>query len=155
LIGKILPRASFARRLVTRAVVVLGLVWLGAFAARSVPHEQTLIFPVGSLFPNATRFGASWTRVDDREPRGGITLNFNAPPPLQIRQHTSLPNGDYIVSIEVRAAKVADYQTSEPISQNEAGAQSSTGGRRVETNIVRRVTLSGGETSIALAAGGF
>ena len=46
---------------------------------RSLPREQTLIFPVGSIFPNATRFAASWRQLGDEEPRGGVSLSFDQP----------------------------------------------------------------------------
>jgi len=116
---------------------------------------------VGSVFPNATRFAASWKKPGDPEPRGGVTLTFDKPPPLQIRQRTKLPNGDYIVSIDIVQAP-----------QNALGANNIDGGRNrtgltpgqtsqagetagsregLQTNIERRVSLTGGEALIALA----
>jgi hypothetical protein len=151
LIGKALARGSLTRRLVTRAIAVLGAVWLGGLIARSFPHDQVLVFPVGSAFPNATRFSASWKRANDSEPRGGVTLAFIAPPPLQIRQHADLPNGDYTLTIEVVVAVVASAEKS---GENPTNAALLLGPRGVQTNIERRVTLAGGETMVALAAGG-
>jgi hypothetical protein len=147
LIGKALARGSLTRRILTRAVVVLGAVWVGGVVMRSFPHDQVLIFPVGSAFPNATRFSASWKRAADHESQGGITLAFTTPPPLQIRQHADLPNGDYTVSIEVVCPAGA--------RQNSLNAELTPEQRGVQTNIERRVTLVGGETVVALAAGGF
>jgi hypothetical protein len=152
LIGKAFARGSLTRRLVTRAAVVLGALWVGGEIARSLPHDQVLVFPVGSVFPNATRFSASWKSSGDSEPRGGITLAFSAPPPLQIRQHADLPNGDYMVSIEVVVSPVA---SSEKAQEHAQTTQLEASSRGVQTNIERRVTLSGGETMVALAAGGF
>jgi hypothetical protein len=108
---------------------------------RNMPHDQVLLFPLGSVFPHAVRFTASWRRVEDAEASGGVTLTFDEGPPLQIRQHASLPNGDYVVSLNVL--------------ENPQNSESSSGGEGVQTNIERRVTLIGGETKIALAAGGF
>jgi hypothetical protein len=151
LIGRAFARGSLTRRLVTRAVVVFGALWVGGQIARSFPHDQVLVFPVGSVFPNATRFSASWKSAGDRETRGGITLAFSAPPPLQIRQHADLPNGDYMVSIEVVVSPVA---SSEKAQENAQNAQLEASSRGMQTNIERRVTLLGGETMVALAAGG-
>jgi hypothetical protein len=141
---------------VTRGVVVLGAVSVGGLVTRSFPHDQTLIFPVGSVFPNATRFSASWKQPGDSEPRGGVTLAFAAPPPLQIRQHTDLPNGDYLVSIEVLVSdpSAADHSSTR-VGENPRNAQVLPQARGVQTNIERRVNLVGGETMVALAAGGF
>jgi hypothetical protein len=108
---------------------------------RGLPHDQVLVFPVGSVFPDAVRFSASWKRVEDSEPSGGVTLRFDKAPPLQIRQHASLPNGDYVVSLNV--------------SENPQTGESFGAGEGVQTNIERRVTLIGGETKVGLAAGGF
>ena len=128
---------------------------------RSIPREQTLVFPVGSVFPNATRFTASWRELGDEEPRGGVSLTFDAPPPLQIRQHAKLPDGDYIVSIDIRQAPRTDKDTETSANgPNRAGPESGrtlqageTAGARegLQTNIERRVSLAGGEALIALA----
>ncbi len=139
-------RHSFGRRIVTRAIVVLGAVFVGGQVMRTLPHDQTLVFPVGSAFPDATRFSASWRTASGgngrnetaaREPSGGVTLSFKSAPPLQIREHTRLPNGDYIVTIE--------------IVHSAGQRETDTVGEGLQTNIERRVSLSGGETMIALA----
>jgi hypothetical protein len=142
---------SVVRRLATRAVVVFGAVWLGGIVMRSLPHDQVLLFPVGSVFPNATRFSASWREARDKESRGGVTLTFTTSPPLQIREHASLPNGDYVVSIEVTAESRDQIAKDSQIGAQTPQVSSGRGG--VQTNIERRVTLAGGETTIALAAG--
>jgi hypothetical protein len=108
---------------------------------RDLPHDQVLVFPIGSVFPNAVRLSASWRRVGDSEPSGGITLTFDKAPPLQISQHASLPNGDYVVSLNVL--------------ENPGNSGSATNSEGVQTNIERRVTLIGGEALVALAAGGY
>jgi len=117
---------------------------------RSVPREQTLIFPLGSVFPNAIRFVASWKQKGDAEPRGGVSLSFEHAPPLQIRQHPRLPNGDYIVTIDILQAPT---RAPEPTEVHAARAGETARGREgLQTNIERRVTLDGGEALIALAA---
>lgn len=155
-----LSQGSFARRVLLRAVVVFGAVSVGGIVMRSLPHDQVLIFPVGSVFPNAKRFSASWKAEGDSEPRGGIRVDFATPPPLQLREHASLPNGDYVVSIEVVAGGDEPGENDaekahETIDKTGKTPTPSAPARGLETNIVRRVSLSGGETLVALAAGGF
>lgn len=137
MIGDRFAPGSFARRIVTRAVVVLGAVLLGGQVMRTLPHDQTLIFPIGSTFPNATRFSASWQQPGATEPSGGVTVNFQSAPPLQFRQHTRVPNGDYIVTILIVQGAIESTQTR-------------VASEGLQTNIERRVNLDGGETLIAL-----
>ena len=147
-----LARGSFARRLVTRAVVVLGAVLIGGQVMRTLPRDQTLIFPVGSVFPNATRFAASWKQAGDSEPRGGVTLAFTNAPPLQIRQHAQLPDGDYIVTIEIGRSVENAGDASIPASNtNRKRGETSGTFEGLQTNIERRVSLGGGEKMILLA----
>ena len=139
-------------------MVVLGAVLVGGQLMRAVPREQTLIFPVGSVFPNATRFAASWKQPGDEEARGGVSLTFDQAPPLQIREHARLPDGDYIVTIDILQAPRQAPREEEPEKASQQGrAQASqtgeTSGSRegLQTNIERRVSLAGGEALIALA----
>jgi hypothetical protein len=139
--------------LATRAVVVLGAVVVGGQLMRAAPREQILIFPVGSEFPNATRFAASWKQPGEVEPRGGVSLTFDQAPPLQIRQRAKLPDGDYIVTIDIlhsnRALERApEAEKAEP---TKPAAKTSVSREGLQTNIERRVSLVGGEVLIALA----
>ncbi len=152
-IAQAFAQGSFARRLATRAVVMFGAIWLGGHLMRSYPHDQVLLFPVGSVFPNAVRFSASWKRSGEPEPSGGVTLAFEHAPPLQVRQHASLPNGDYVVTLNILESP---QNTAASVSSSGSPTQAAKGPREgVQTNLERRVTLAGGETLIALAAGGF
>lgn len=152
-IARAFAQGSFARRLATRAIVMFGAVWLGGHLMRSFPHDQVLLFPVGSVFPNAVRFSASWKRVGESEPSGGVTLAFERAPPLQIRQHASLPNGDYIITLNILQSpqNSADRAGESGVPTPALSAPHD----GVQTNLERRVNLAGGETLIALAAGGF
>ena len=134
-------------------MVVLGAVLVGGQLMRSVPREQTLIFPVGSVFPNATRFAASWKQPGDEEPRVGVTLTFDQPPPLQIREHAKLPDGDYIVTVDIRQAPPNEPNPNPAIEAASGSEARETAGSRegLQTNIERRVSLAGGEALIALA----
>ncbi|MEO8899959.1 MAG: hypothetical protein ABI627_00410 [Polyangiaceae bacterium] len=132
---------------------MFGAVWLGGHLMRSYPHDQVLLFPLGSVFPDAVRFSASWKRVGEPEPSGGVTLAFDHAPPLQIRQHASLPNGEYVVTLNVVESSPNPAPTAAPAGTPTPVEQSPSEG--VQTNLQRRVTLVGGETLIALAAGSF
>jgi len=140
--------------MVTRATVVLGAVFVGGQVMRTLPHDQTLIFPVGSSFPNAKHFSATWQVPGSREPSGGVTRSFSDPPPLQIREHARLPNGDYIVTIAIEQPK----ERPKPEASRAAGASAETDaestalGSGLKTTVERRVNLAGGETMIALPA---
>ena len=130
---------------------MLGAVLIGGQVMRTLPHDQTLIFPVGSIFPNATRFSASWRQPGDSEPRGGVTLAFSSAPPLQIRHHASLPDGDYIVTIDI-VRPSAGAEPGNHAQGAETNGETGTAREGLQTNIERRVNLQGGETTIALAA---
>jgi hypothetical protein len=118
---------------------------------RSLPRDQTLIIPVGSTFPNATRLAVTWREPSDpsSDPRGGVTLSLPDPPPLQVRQQLKIPNGDYIVAIEVELGKTRQSLENSRVPGTNSGREG------LQTNIERRVTLTGGETTIVLAAGGY
>ena len=150
--GRAFASSNPVRRLATRGVVVLGAVLVGGELMRSAPHEQTLIFPVGSVFPNATHFAASWKQPGDDEPRGGVSLTFEHAPPLQVRQHAKLPNGDYIVTIDITTDIPEAEQHETARAAAEHGERGETSGRSegLQTNIERRVSLGGGEALIAL-----
>jgi hypothetical protein len=157
LIGKYLAQGSVGRRLVTRAIVVLGAVFVGGQVMRTLPHDQTLIFPVGSSFPSATHFSATWQQPGSNEPSGGFTLSFNDPPPLQIRQHARLPNGDYIVTIVIEHPQRAQraqrpQQMKAQLPNPESDAEMTPSSSELKTTVERRVNLVGGETMIALPA---
>lgn len=149
-------RGSSVRRMIARAVIVLGAVFVGGQLMRALPREQTLIFPVGSVFPNATRFSASWRMPGDDEPRGGVSLTFEQSPPLQIRQHAKLPDGDYIVSIDIlqtpRAERHGEPGPNAESSRAPQAGETAGSREELQTNIERRVSLAGGEALIALAA---
>lgn len=127
---------------------MLGAVFVGGQVTRNLPRDQTLIFPIGSSFPKAQRFSATWQAPGSKEPSGGVTLSFREPPPLQIRQHAQLPNGDYIVTIAVDSPNDNTARPTNTESDPEMKGLAST----VKTTVERRVNLSGGETMIALPA---
>ncbi|GMV17671.1 MAG: hypothetical protein HS104_12705 [Polyangiaceae bacterium] len=115
------------RRFGPRALLLLGLGAAAALLLPSLPQEQVLVFRVGAP---VRRLTVSYTREGEVEPRSGATLSYTSAPTESVRHSVSLPNGRYVVSLDVERA-TAD------------------GGVR-ETSYVRRVNLDGHETVLPL-----
>jgi hypothetical protein len=140
-LGPVAPGASrwltgSRRRTLARALLVIGAVYLGGMIARTLPRDQTLVFRIGAEPSAPRRLRVAWTRVGDSDASGGATLLIRTRP-SEIRQHATLPNGDYVVTIEVDLKE----ESTRP------DVNSAIGG---ETISEHRVTLRGGETIIRL-----
>ena len=109
---------------------MLGLIALAAWLVPHWPREQRLAFRLGSSHENVTRLEASWARHGDAQIAGGITLSFPDPPPETVRHTLSLPNGEYMVTVEL--------------------TRKGSGATRTQTTWARRVTLGGKETTLPL-----
>jgi hypothetical protein len=92
------------------------------------PREQPLVFRLGPNRERITRIQAAWTRTTETEPAGGVTLEFPAPPPKEVRQRIRVPDGDYLVSVELTLRDPS--------------------GKPQETSWTGRVTLRGHETTL-------
>jgi hypothetical protein len=115
------------RRWAGRIVLVGGACLMLVFFAPRVPRDQSLVFRVGR---DVRRIDASFTREGETEPRRGVTLEFQGSAPPSVTRSVSLPNGSYVVAVEI---------------QRQAAE-----GEPSETRYSRRVTLEGGETVLAL-----
>jgi hypothetical protein len=147
------------------ALVVLALLAFVLFhtISRDLPREQPIVFrfPLGERTA-AEELTASFTRVGEREARAGISLSLREVKGHDIRCSVHLPNGDYIVTVELTegqsnsANKKASEPTLTPITSASAtGAPEPNVGHsrnRVETLVVRRVTLEGAESIVPLGA---
>jgi len=129
------------RRLAARAVLLSGAAVLGTYIASHAPRDQTLVFRPGST--PAASLTATWTPNGDDEPAGGVTLHFPSPTTRDTRHRVSLPNGEYVIHVQL---------TTEPDRSLELGQPGTPGALtpRAETTVVERVRLEGGETLIAL-----
>jgi hypothetical protein len=114
------------RRLLARALVVGGVALIVALFAPALPREQVFVLRVG---PGARRIEASFTREGERVPVNTVKLAFPTSAPSRVRHVLSLPNGRYVVRVEVDRGAADSHK---------------------ETSYVRRVTLSGGETELPL-----
>lgn len=121
-------RGSFWRRFAPRALLLLGLGIAASLLLPSLPQEQVVVFRVGGALP-LRRLTVSYTRQGEAEPRGGATLSYATAPP-SVRHTVSLPNGGYVVAVDVVRG------------QPDGGVR--------ETSYVRRVNLEGGETVLPL-----
>jgi hypothetical protein len=179
------------------ALIVLALLAFVLFhtISRDLPREQQLVFrfPLGER-PPAEELTASFTRVGEREARAGISLSLRELKGHDIRCSVHLPNGDYIVTVELtegaansgsKETPASNKKTSDPTltpttpnAANSAGNASDSRGtsagtasasstrnsagtasasrpgerNRVETLVVRRVTLEGAESIVPLGA---
>jgi hypothetical protein len=117
-----------------------GLVLLGVgvlFSSRLLnstwPKEQTVVFRLPrQLAEVATRLDASFTPVGDAAPARGLSLNLNPPGPRDVRQVVNLPDGEYIVALELTFP-------------DKSGPSAP---KKSETSRARRVTLTGQETLV-------
>jgi hypothetical protein len=124
------------------AVVVLALLAVVLFqtVSRDLPREQTLIFrfPLGER-TDATELTASFTRVGEREARAGVTLSLREVTGHDIRCSVHLPNGDYIVTVELtetasaeHGSSVSDNKSTRPIPQNSVAQTTPSAGASAE-----------------------
>lgn len=122
------------RQRVPRWLLLAGLLIAAALLLPSLPHKQTLVFRLTNAH-SVRRLDATWTRAGESRPRGGLTLNFPNGADHLVERRVSAPNGRYTVSVRV------ERQTSAP-----SGATLG----QIRTSYIRRVSLDGGETVIAL-----
>jgi hypothetical protein len=132
------------------AVVVLALlaVVLVQTVSRDLPREQTLIFrfPLGER-TDATELTASFTRVGEREARAGVTLSLRDVTGHDIRCSVHLPNGDYIVTVELTEAasaehgsSVSDNKSTRPTPQNSVAPTTPSAGDRAKPGELREAS---------------
>jgi hypothetical protein len=148
------------RRLIGSLALVVGLVLASLPVLSHVPREQTLVFRLEDR--SVTRLDASFTQAGEPTPLGAVTLRFPDRAPRSVRHQVSLPNGEYVIAVEVESAERPGKELSEPASPAEGrrphigraprpdGELSSGSQSARETSFVRRVSLQGGETVIAL-----
>ncbi len=118
------------RKRLARWVLVLGAVTLVLYLGPRWPREQELVFELGPSRGDLTRLEASWSKEGDPEVGGGMTWDFQGPPPESVRRTLSLPNGQYMITVELT------YKGS--------------GNTRPKTSWARRVILGGTRTTLQL-----
>jgi hypothetical protein len=140
------------------AVVVLALLAVVLFqtVSRDLPREQTLIFrfPLGER-TDATALTASFTRVGESEARAGVTLSLREVVGHDIRCSVHLPNGDYIVTVELTEAtsrelgsSVSDHKSTRPIPQNSVALTTPSAGHRAKPAELREASEASETTAM-------
>jgi hypothetical protein len=122
------PSGSKGRRRLAVSFLALGALVVVATVGKDYPREQPIVFRLPDS--RAASLTASFTKVGEAEARTGFTL---AVPDRSFRDvsHTiHLPNGDYIVTVELRR----------PTQKPE------------ETSVSQRVSLAGSEVVVSVPA---
>ena len=123
------------RRRAASLVLLAGVVFALLSAAHQKRPDTALIFRFDpDLSVGVRRLNASWTPVGDVEPAGGVTLNFSSGPGREVRHVLSVPQGDYVLSLQIGPSELES--------------------RLRETSLVRRVTLAGADVVIPLEVRG-
>ena len=114
------------RRLLARGALLGGVVLVVALFSPALPREQVLLLRVG---PGVERIEASFTPEGDSVPVSAVKLAFPGAAPSRVRHVLSLPNGRYVIQVQVERGPTDAHR---------------------ETSYVRRVTLQGGEAELPL-----
>jgi hypothetical protein len=123
------------RRRAAALVLIAGVVLALATTTRHARHDTALIFRFDpDLSEGVRQLSASWTPAGELEPAGGVALNFPAGPGREVRHVLSLPQGDYVISLQIAPPELER--------------------RMPETTLVRRVTLAGTDVVIPLVTRG-
>jgi hypothetical protein len=127
------------RRWSALLVLVVGALLALTTLNRSVPKEQPLVFrlPQHPEF-TATALAAQLTPAGQREPIAGVSIALDSPQPREVRRPLRVPDGDYIVSVE--------------LTWNHSSGPSAP--VKTETSRTHRVSLTGHETLVVLDSKG-
>jgi len=133
------PERRRNRRLGAWLVLGVGIALAATQLGPAVPRDQTIVFRLPPAEGRGTtRLDASFTKVGERESHAGVSLTLEAPRPARVRHRLRLPNGDYIVALQLTSGATTGPSAPE----------------KTETSRARRVTLSGDETLIVFEAEG-
>jgi hypothetical protein len=125
---------SRRKRLGAMFVLVVGVAIVLTMLKPDWPREQTLIFRLPRSDATPVRLEAAFTPVGAVRAVQGFSLDLSATRARDVRHQPRIPDGDYLVTIELT-------------STHSTGSIAPV---KLETSEVRRVTLSGEETLIVL-----
>ncbi|HVR19128.1 MAG TPA: hypothetical protein VMS65_05520 [Polyangiaceae bacterium] len=128
------------RRRLAILVLAIGAAAVVVTVSKDYPHEQPVVFRL----PDTKRatLVASFTRVGETEASTGFTLELGDRAFRDVNHTIRLPNGDYIVTVEVRRERSSGHRDGGE-SQNQSPK---------ETSVSERVTLSGSEVVVPVPA---
>lgn len=139
MLGRSPSESNRLRRWGGLAVLGVGLLIATRWYKGSWPRDHTVVFRLpGGAAPGATRLAVSFTPVGEAEPARGLSIALPQPSPRDVREKISLPDGDYIILLELTYG-------------DNAGPSAPT---KSETSRPRRVTLADEETLVVFEAEG-
>jgi hypothetical protein len=92
-----------------RALLLLAAALVAALLAPAIPRDQTVIFRLAEN--DVKSLSATFTRHGDDEPLGGVTLAFDGHAPRDVTHRVALPNGEYVLTIDVGRERASAAQT--------------------------------------------
>jgi hypothetical protein len=131
------PSGSSGRRRLAFLFLALGAVVVSATVSKDYPREQPVVFRLPDT--RATTLTASFTRVGEAEARTGFTLTLPDRALRDVNHTVRVPNGDYIVTIELRPTPPSTAPPAAGLSTD-------------ETSVSQRVTLAGSEVVVPVPA---
>lgn len=137
MLGRSPEESKRLRRWGTLAILLLGLLVATRWFKGSFPREHDVVIrlPPDSA---ASQLSVNFTPVGEAEPTHGLQVALAAPAPRVLREKVKLPDGDYIVILELTYG--ANAGPSAP--------------KKSETSRARRVTLAEAETLVVFEAEG-
>jgi hypothetical protein len=165
------PIGSTGRRRLGVSFLVLGAVVVLATTAKDYPREQPIVFRLADT--RAASLTASFTKVGEAEARTGFTLAVPDRTFRDVSHTVRVPNGDYIVTVEVRrpnrtypeagvGAGAPTLTNTAPTLTNTAPTPTNTAPTPTnaaptptdleETSVSRRVSLEGSEVVVSVPA---
>jgi hypothetical protein len=129
------------RRRLAILFVLIGAVAAAATFDKDYPREQPVVFRLPDTRP--ATLTASFTKVGEAEASTGFTLNLPERALRDVNHKIRVPNGDYIVTIELRRpgpSAAAPDALPPPTRLPE------------ETSVSERVILSGSEVVVSVPA---
>jgi hypothetical protein len=137
------------RRRIGGVFLAIGFAAVVATASKDYPREQTIVFRLPD--PKSVTLIASFTKVGEAEARTGFTLSLADRVSRDVSHTIRVPDGDYIVTIELRrptSARTFPGTDAGPGDETAAPALA----RAEETSVSRRVSLTGSEVVVPVPA---
>lgn len=125
-------KATSNRRRFAVAFLAIGAAGVALTLGKDYPRAQPIVFRTEDS--REAVLTASFTRVGEAEARAGFTLSLADSRSRDVTHTVHLPDGDYIVTIELRRAG--------------DGGKPLPGDSTEETTVTRRVSLSGSEVVV-------
>ncbi|MGC4088298.1 MAG: hypothetical protein QM756_10430 [Polyangiaceae bacterium] len=139
MLGRTPAESHRLRRLGGFVVLVVMVLLVSHWLKGSMPREHAVVFRLpAETVGVVTRLSASFTPVGEAEAAHGLDIALHPPVPRNIHEKVRLPDGDYIVLLELTYGDLTG--PSAP--------------KKSETSRPRRVSLAGDQTLVVFEAEG-